>query len=237
MRGRLPSAPPPHYPYGTTPAYAGKTFLCEKGAGAGGPPPRMRGRLRQRLGVYGPAGTTPAYAGKTWHRHVRHWCSWDHPRVCGEDRIVLALSCSSSGPPPRMRGRLHGVPGLGDGVGTTPRMRGRHLVGLDTESDEGTTPAYAGKTRHCEQSLRFSRDHPRVCGEDTTTGPPRRTAQGPPPRMRGRHRRANRPRPRTGTTPAYAGKTPTTPRYLWPGGDHPRVCGEDINMRAPLAAP
>jgi len=72
--------------------------------------------MRERLGdISGrqwgrstlPAGTgiTPAYAGKT--SGIRCFgCDFeDHPRVCGKDRKVFALTIIVLGSPPRMRER------------------------------------------------------------------------------------------------------------------------------------
>ena len=152
---------------------------------------------------------------------------WDHPRVCGEHS-------------------RRGSAGLSFG-GSSPRMRGtRQLVGWRTP-ESGIIPAYAGNTRAQPASLPANWDHPRVCGEHSTSSKPPDVMSGSSPRMRGtpahRHgrnaqREGSSPRMRgtlihfrlathgTGIIPAYAGNTwlmLLIYRTCW---DHPRVCGE-----------
>ena len=208
MRGRPNLGSNNPRPWGTTPAYAGKTHapsasssaprdhprVCGEDCPASrlplarqGPPPRMRGRLATDLKGTTIRGTTPAYAGKTCCRCARAGRRWDHPRVCGED----AWRCSG----------LVGVPG------PPPRMRGRHTRQDNETLRPGTTPAYAGKTHLCGGSCTMSGDHPRVCGEDREQRNEFNLGEGPPPRMRGRLGRTPGLDEAQGTTPAYAGKT------------------------------
>ena len=71
--------------------------------------------------------------------------SWDHPRVCGEKRVLGLKVCDILGSPPRMRGK-----GLCSGkLGLAQRI----------------TPAYAGKSCPGVYGYGFTGDHPRVCGE------------------------------------------------------------------------
>ena len=53
---------------------------------------------------------------------------------------------------------------------------------------------------------------------------------GPPPRMRGRHRRCDCRGYRLGTTPAHAGKTRARACSTAAHPDHPRACGEDLTV-------
>ena len=73
--------------------------------------------------------------------------SGDHPRACGENRAVRERS-------PRR-------------LGSPPRMRGKHYAMRRCVCDMGITPAHAGKTRMCRNTLPGIRDHPRACGENT----------------------------------------------------------------------
>ena len=130
-----------------TPAYAGKTSqnpslyglvrdhprVCGKDySSAGnaqrerGSPPRMRERLTFQATQNNPIRITPAYAGKTNSALTEQPSLRDHPRVCGKDFLLQALTQLLGGSPPRMRER-HSEP-----------LHSHHLYRI--------TPAYAGKT-------------------------------------------------------------------------------------------
>ena len=49
---------------------------------------------------------TPAYAGKTLTGLNPYFPNWDHPRVCGENRLIVCARLICRGSPPRMRGKL-----------------------------------------------------------------------------------------------------------------------------------
>ena len=130
----------------------------------------------------------------------------DHPRVCGEHRLILLTRRAAQGSSPRMRGTLQ-----------TPWQH---------HPEPGIIPAYAGNTMPRWRPWRKNWDHPRVCGEHAIQGRGTGAMWGSSPRMRGTplsDRVTNRQR---GIIPAYAGNT------LWcrcrrvGAGDHPRVCGE-----------
>ena len=111
-----------------------------------GSPPRMRERrdIQVRGGRF--SRITPAYAGKTNQAAVWDDEAWDHPRVCGKDRLCQCLLICFLGSPPRMRER-HGTSAI---------------VPFST----GITPAYAGKTETDTDGQTVIEDHPRVCGKD-----------------------------------------------------------------------
>ena len=91
-----------------------------------GSSPRMRGaRLGDGLAVAVP-GIIPAYAGSTRRRAPVSPPRWDHPRVCGEHALSVAVS--------------------GRPAGSSPRMRGALVEELLFVVDEGIIPAYAGST-------------------------------------------------------------------------------------------
>ena len=105
-------------------------------------------------------------------------------------------------------------------------MRGKALFLSVLWVTSGITPAYAGKRRASQMSLRAERDHPRVCGEKHGFSYTQLPQQGSPPRMRGKAELGPGAGPLPGITPAYAGKS--FPRFLHclTLRDHPRVCGE-----------
>ncbi len=155
-----------------------------------GLPPRRRGRLLDTQPSVISDGTTPAQAGKTTQRTGRLASPRDYPRAGGEDlwrRYVVW--------------RLSGLP---------PRRRGRHSWAASRIKSRGTTPAQAGKTA-CRPASRAVRwDYPRAGGEDVTRERDEAVEAGLPPRRRGRPAFRPKPRPHRGTTPAQAGKTPST---------------------------
>ena len=109
---------------------------------------------------------TPACAGKRQPSSHVEACVWDHPRVCGEKPPLEETGNPVQGSPPRMRGK--------DGVNDS------------AQAVTGITPACAGK--RVERSRRYARygDHPRVCGEKSTTSEDAGSLPGSPPRVRGK---------------------------------------------------
>ena len=128
--------------------------------------PAYAGRLIRKCNTIGVLGITPAYAGKTLFSADIAVPTEDHPRVCGKDKNGQRKTAFRPGSPPRMRERPSFI-----------------LVYLVTD---GITPAYAGKTPRIRQSLRQSRDHPRVCGKDIWPRAKNCQSTGSPPRMRER---------------------------------------------------
>ena len=151
-----------------------------------GSPPRMRGKVLPPSKIAFFPGITPAYAGKSLsHIHLLTICQ-DHPRVCGEKRLIVFVFRAVTGSPPRMRGKVVGV------------SCSTYFCGI--------TPAYAGKSLFRYSFGSSFRDHPRVCGEKTLMRLVRFAVLGSPPRMRGKGMGMMRFLPASGITPAYAGK-------------------------------
>ena len=117
-----------------------KSSLCQKGS-----PPRMRGKVRAKLAFARYSGITPAYAGKRRSQIQLVTIGEDHPRVCGEKRLIVFVFRAVTGSPPRMRGKVVGV------------SCSTYFCGI--------TPAYAGKSLFRYSFGSSFRDHPRVCGE------------------------------------------------------------------------
>ena len=74
-------------------------------------------------------------------------------------------------------------------------------------SSYGITPAHAGKTGKCLESVPKAWDHPRACGENQTTDRGKGQFAGSPPRMRGKHDNGDKRITQPRITPAHAGKT------------------------------
>ena len=111
---------------GITPAYAGKSGfgssssaecwdhprVCGekwrirgKNTQTTGSPPRMRGKAMPRLFLFPFWRITPAYAGKRLCFERTDRPRRDHPRVCGEKRLMVLVFFAVLGSPPRMRGK------------------------------------------------------------------------------------------------------------------------------------
>ena len=138
-----------------------------------------------------PLGTTtdritPAYAGKSFWNEYYHQLVKDHPRLCGEKKRTGTLLKQFSGSPPPMRGKA-------DCSGYT-------------QTYNGITPAYAGKST-CRKT---NRQH----------------LHGSPPPMRGKGVSSASPATPVRITPAYAGKSFAKSVNLLQAQDHPRLCGE-----------
>ena len=156
---------------GLIPACAGKTRGAERRSGKGpahprvcgendcskspaictaGSSPRVRGKRDETRGKYRATGLIPACAGKTFFGEGALRCGRAHPRVCGENPRFLDATRRVSGSSPRVRGKLHD---------SNPAPLKRGLI-----------PACAGKTRPERRRRTRSKAHPRVCGENATTG-------------------------------------------------------------------
>ena len=130
-----------------------------------GSSPRMRGTHGSCRWLPISVGIIPAYAGNTLPIKLTECPKRDHPRVCGEH------ICSGS--------YVITVPG------SSPRMRGTRSSRTVGDGIPGIIPAYAGNTHAVRSALRFSQDHPRVCGEHAFGTSAVMLLPGSSPRMRG----------------------------------------------------
>ena len=213
---------------GLTPAFAGKTSSEPVTAAAiqahprirgeddrqapvvwlgAGSPPHSRGRQSDEWTAWGMIGLTPAFAGKTRVYRVSSSTHRAHPRIRGEDQVVVEI-----------HGRVQGSP---------PHSRGRQWVAAPGLVYWGLTPAFAGKTARNATGDRRRKAHPRIRGEDQFCTLTPAAQHGSPPHSRGRRHAPERWPGRDRLTPAFAGKT----RYTNSGRPvvkaHPRIRGED----------
>ena len=86
-------------------------------------------------------------------------------------------------------------------------MRGEPAAVIADVRLAGITPAYAGRTGLQGFPEGPCQDHPRVCGENSTSGFVVLLALGSPPRMRGELSGSRSRIDVFGITPAYAGRT------------------------------
>ena len=68
-----------------------------------GSPPRVREELIFSLLFFLPIRITPACAGRTSMKLNCLAVTWDHPRVCGKNLVVIVVCCIMAGSPPRVR--------------------------------------------------------------------------------------------------------------------------------------
>ena len=168
MRGKVWLHQKPGRVPGITPAYAGKSppakrknpaiwdhpRVCGEKIPSSlnwpmflGSPPRVRGKADSANLHQPKPGITPAYAGKSHCRNHLNGSVKDHPRVCGEKRIIVVFVLGRTGSP--------------------PRMRGKDLLPHGKRGEIAITPAYAGKRPEMRWFGVIMGDHPRVCGEKT----------------------------------------------------------------------
>ena len=150
MRGALSACLPTCRRLRIIPADAGSTYaIFGDSDSESGSSPRMRGapQLNKQNSHY--SRIIPADAGSTspgfpWTATIK-----DHPRGCGEHTGTIRLMNSLEGSSPRMRGALEQCVGI------------LHDVGI--------IPADAGSTASCPSAQATAWDHPRGCGEHSST--------------------------------------------------------------------
>ena len=148
---------------------------------------------------------TPACAGTTESVPYESSHSQDHPRVCGNHRLRLALYSFASGSPPRVREPL--------------RLQFVQILNF------GITPACAGTTAHTSSIRTTARDHPRVCGNHCNRVSAYAFTSGSPPRVREPLYSSPSASRSLRITPACAGTTRQPDLLYRLDEDHPRVCG------------
>ena len=126
----------------------------------------MRGKLYVALTRPYQKRNIPAYAGKTVAYRPFRCRLREHPRVCGENALV--------------------IPYVGLPCGTSPRMRGKPQQLLEQHSYFRNIPAYAGKTGGNDLDRQIFEEHPRVCGENLELAGAQAWVIGTSPRMRGK---------------------------------------------------
>ena len=160
---------------------------------------------RYRLG-WGVVRISPAHAGNTTARRSQRPGPTDQPRTCGEYMRGLAVSSSSSGSAPHMRG-----------IRSSP---------MDGTTSTWISPAHAGNTKNNGWKGVGYKDQPRTCGEYSPGRGQFSCGGGSAPHMRGilDERFADVMRRRI--SPAHAGNTFLCQPAGVFGGDQPRTCGE-----------
>ena len=139
--------------------------------------------------------------------------TWDHPRTCGEKYIWKPFPSINQGSPPHMRGKARSI-----------------QIAMRVD---GITPAHAGKRDPGRPWLLYAWDHPRTCGEKVTNIADVSRRMGSPPHMRGKAFGNSASATADGITPAHAGKSIPHRTCYKIQRDHPRTCGEKLNVCIP----
>ena len=133
------------------------------------------------------SGITPAYAGKRSPALFPLRSPEDHPRVCGEKKVMRGAKDKRMGSPPHVRGKESEKP--------------------DCDDKRRITPACAGKREIVEIDITIVQDHPRMCGEKRKDRLDYYVPQGSPPHVRGKGEIESYADECDRITPACAGKS------------------------------
>ena len=113
-------------------------------------------------------------------------------------------------------------------VGSSPLVRG--ALGRPDGRGESRRiiPACAGSTTLSIFVMGLSADHPRLCGEHSSSPESRWPRWGSSPLVRGAHKCLRLDRRMVGIIPACAGSTGGSRARVRLSRDHPRLCGEHV---------
>ena len=166
----------------------------------------MRGTHEQSPHAQRQERIIPAHAGNTLSISPGQRAAPDHPRACGEHLCKAGLGPEWCGSSPRMRGtpRIQDAP--------WPRRR--------------IIPAHAGNTGQGNRNCLGLVDHPRACGEHTSSCQSKSFSGGSSPRMRGTRDGGRSRHVVLRIIPAHAGNTCLDRIEITSRPDHPRACGE-----------
>ena len=153
---------------------------------------------------------TPACAGTTFLCKDCIQFMEDHPRVCGNHLLISSQACGTPGSPPRVREPQN------EAYAVQQAIR--------------ITPACAGTTYRHRSMLQMRRDHPRVCGNHSILFQIRFHSEGSPPRVREPLSGYVPMLSEIGITPACAGTTIVRAARARKPRDHPRVCGNHLEI-------
>ena len=173
-----------------------------------GSSPRVRGAGRETSQGRKRHGIIPARAGSSGPAAARSPRTEDHPRACGEQMTM--------------------EPQASVGFGSSPRVRGAGAQHHVDPRPRRIIPARAGSSVRLPSRGRRSSDHPRACGEQSSSQYFGGEVIGSSPRVRGAARGERRDPARGRIIPARAGSRYSPSRRPMASSDHPRACGEQL---------
>ncbi len=245
-RGAPPRHPRPVRPRRIIPAYAGSTFLADRGPSTCGDHPRLRGEHGwcRRFGGF-PVGSSPPTRGAPMNRNAAARCSGSSPPTRGAHYLLQVhlrfggiipayagstsaasfLACSKTDHP-RLRGEHTGRSAMDVACsGSSPPTRGARGLGHGRAETQRIIPAYAGSTAPWLLTSQLNSDHPRLRGEHLHQQVLEAESGGSSPPTRGaRHLEPSADRV-CGIIPAYAGSTVAAFLRWWLGGIIPAYAG------------
>ncbi|EFE72206.1 conserved hypothetical protein [Streptomyces viridosporus ATCC 14672] len=202
-----------------------------------GTPPRQQGGLERLAPPPLEVRNTLASAGRTKLPSSSTSPAAEHPCIGGEDADAAPVHVPVGGTPPHRRGGRGGD--LAEGVlqRNTPASAGRtRRVGCSALSS-AEHPASAGRTGSPGTGYACTAEHPRIGGEDVVIALRRAVIRGTPPHRRGGPEVVPGDRVLCRNTPASAGRTPVSVRYLAIRAEHPRIGGEDLRSPGRVYSP
>ena len=171
-----------------------------------GSSPRVRGTALYPMVKYWFPRFIPACAGNRVHLRGWHQDIPVHPRVCGEQLLMVKNIHRPAGSSPRVRGT--------DSPGTPGPSRSRFI------------PACAGNSADPARCSWKRSVHPRVCGEQRRHHLLDGLSHGSSPRVRGTDPSIGSSPYAVRFIPACAGNRACRSQYAAHSPVHPRVCGE-----------
>ena len=170
-----------------------------------GQSPRMRGKPEHRRYPDRIPGSIPADAGETSGEYTGVSIEGVNPRGCGRNFSLGPADLSTMGQSPRMRGKLNHC-----------LLYGRL---------QGSIPADAGETDHCQPWRGGKRVNPRGCGGNINPDPGAPEISGQSPRMRGKPSSSSQYKGQPRSIPADAGETRSDVVPRCRRRVNPRGCG------------
>ena len=158
----------------------------------------------------GAPGITPAGAGTCSFCDLLQHCTKDHPRGCGDMIQEISIEHLTGGSPPRVRGH------------------GTKLV--DVHAHGRITPAGAGICGNVQKTFANRWDHPRGCGDMSSSSRRVWPLWGSPPRVRGHAAIVSGYGVSDRITPAGAGTCRDKSSAFCHVADHPRGCGDMVEL-------
>ena len=145
---------------GEKPRFCGQADLVR------GSPPRVRGKGWRTVAEALMIGITPACAGKSRLQGSNLQLPGDHPRVCGEKTAIHLSAASSSGSPPRVRGKADKTKLEKVWGGITPACAGKSDIrNSSLKKLLGSPPRVRGKVKTPQKGLQRPRITPACAGK------------------------------------------------------------------------